>query len=106
MADRRTPLTALSTLARRPRLDVRPARLPPPPALPPPARRPRPAARPARPPLPAPVDPASRPARIVDNAVYSDGRRVATPDSPADSRATLDEGEGRLAWLGLYRPEP
>jgi magnesium transporter len=85
MADRRTPLTALSTLTRRPRIEIRPPR----------------AAAPAV--APAPED---RAARIVDNAVYSEGRRVAAPESPADSRTALDEGEDRLAWLGLYRPEP
>ncbi len=86
MADRRTsPLTALSTLTRRPRTDAR-------------LRR---AALPA----PAPVSPPAR-SRMVDNAVYSAGRRVATPDTAAESRAELDFDDGRLAWLGLYRPEP
>src|SRR4051812_2900176 len=86
MADRRSsPLTALSTLTRRPRADV---------------RAPRPAL-----PGPAPAAP-SRASRMVDNAVYSAGRRLATPDTAAESRAELDLGEDRLAWLGLYRPEP
>jgi magnesium transporter len=84
MADRRRmPLPVLPTLARRPRVEVRP----------PPSRTPPP-------PTEAP------PSRIVDNAVYSAGRRVATPDSAAESRAVLAEGDERLAWLGLYRPEP
>ena len=43
---------------------------------------------------------------MVDNAVYSEGRRVATPESAAESREELAAGEDRLAWLGLYRPEP
>jgi magnesium transporter len=43
---------------------------------------------------------------MVDNAVYADGRRIATPESAAESRALLDGGPDRLAWLGLYRPEP
>jgi magnesium transporter len=43
---------------------------------------------------------------VVDNAVYSEGRRVATPGSAAESREELAAGEDRLAWLGLYRPEP
>jgi magnesium transporter len=84
MADRRRmPLPVLPTLARRPRVEVRPplSRTPPPPTEAPPSR-------------------------IVDNAVYSAGRRVATPDSAAESRAVLAEGDERLAWLGLYRPEP
>ncbi len=83
MTDRRlAPLTALSTLARRPRADVR---LSPPASTPPPVDGPSP---------------------MVDNAVYSAGRRVATPATAAESREELDQGEERLAWLGLYRPEP
>lgn len=31
---------------------------------------------------------------------------MATPETVADSRAELDQGEDRLVWLGLYRPEP
>jgi magnesium transporter len=80
MADRRLALPVLPTLTRRPRVDV-------------PAVR----AVPAPPP---------RPSQVVDNAVYSGGRRIATPESAAESRAELDAGEERLAWLGLYRPEP
>ncbi|RFU20850.1 magnesium and cobalt transport protein CorA [Geodermatophilus marinus] len=85
MADRRrAPLTALSSLTRRPR-----------PALT--------LAAPAPAPAPAPD---RRPSRIVDNAVYSSGRRVATPDSVAESHEWLAEDDERLVWLGLYRPEP
>jgi magnesium transporter len=85
MADRRpSPLSALSTLTRRPRVDLRP---PP---------------RPAPAPQPAP----DRPSRLVDNAVYSNGRRVATPETVEESLAELAQGEDRLVWLGLYRPEP
>ena len=85
MTDRRlAPLTALTTLTRRPaRVDVR------------------------TPLAGAPVIvPSAGPSRVVDNAVYSDGRRVATPASPEESRDELAAGEDRLAWLGLYRPEP
>ena len=90
MADRRRmPLPALSTLGRRPRLDVRG-----------PAGR-LPVASSAAP-APASVGPS----RVVDNAVYSAGRRVATPESAAESLRELAEGEGRLVWLGLYRPGP
>jgi magnesium transporter len=85
MADRRTPLTALSTLTRRPRVEPRPK--PPVPAVP-------------------PADPRGAQSRIVDNAVYSGGRRVATPVTAAESREELVHGEDRLVWLGLYRPEP
>lgn len=85
MADRRRmPLPVLPALARRPRLEVRP-----------------PVSRPD-------VPPPSRvgPSRIIDNAVYSAGRRIATPESAAESRAVATEDDDRLAWLGLYRPEP
>lgn len=85
---RRAPLTALSTLTRRPRVEV----------FTPTARTPAPA------PESTPRPPA--PSRMVDNAVYSDGYRVATPESAAESRQEVTEGEGRLAWLGFYRPEP
>nr|MDP9461591.1 transporter [Actinomycetota bacterium] len=80
---RRAPLTALSTLARRP---VRGE---------------------FRAPVGAPATPSTPPgrSRMVDNAVYSAGRRVATPETAVESRRELAEGEERLAWLGLYRPE-
>ncbi len=84
MTDRRlAPLTALSTLARRPnRTDA---------GLP--TDR-----------VASPVVPAVR-SRMVDNAFYSGGRRVATPATADESRQQLAEGEDRLALLGLYRPE-
>ena len=81
MADRRLALPALPALARRPRTDVHVAR-----------------------PAPAPPVPSDR-SPVVDNAVYADGRRIATPPTAADSRAELDGEPGRLAWLGLYRPD-
>ena len=85
MSDRRrAPLTALTTLTRRPvRAEVRSHGAPA-------APQPAPAVR----------------SRVVDNAVYSEGRRVATPATAAESREEVAAGEGRLAWLGLYRPEP
>jgi magnesium transporter len=88
VSDRRrsAPRAALSTLTRRPRA-VLPARLPDRPAL-------------------APV-PADRPSRVVDNAVYAGGRRIATPVTPAESHEWLTEGfDDRMVWLGLYRPDP
>jgi magnesium transporter len=81
---RRASLTALSTLARRPRPELTLAPAPQPPAPAPPQRQ----------------------SLIVDNAVYSSGRRVATPDSVAESHEWLVEDPDRLVWLGLYRPEP
>jgi magnesium transporter len=85
MTDRRlAPLSALSTLTRRP------------------VREPL-----APPPLGAMSSSTSvGRSRVIDNAVYSGGRRVATPASAAESREELAVGEDRLAWLGLYRPEP
>jgi magnesium transporter len=84
MTERRlAPLTALTTLTRRPRVG---------PQVPPTGH-------------PAPPVATGR-SRLVDNAVYAAGRRVATPDTLAESRAELAEGEDRMVWLGLYRPEP
>ncbi|MGZ4644457.1 MAG: magnesium and cobalt transport protein CorA [Blastococcus sp.] len=80
---RRAPLTALTTLTRRPRVEVRPV-----------------AGTGAE-----PVPPTAGPSRMVDNAVYSSGRRVATPASAAESRQELTDDPERMAWLGLYRPE-
>ncbi|MGZ6859600.1 MAG: transporter, partial [Blastococcus sp.] len=80
---RRAPLTALTTLTRRPRAEVRPV-----------------AGTGAE-----PVPPTAGPSRMVDNAVYSSGRRVATPASAAESRQELTDDPERMAWLGLYRPE-
>jgi magnesium transporter len=42
---------------------------------------------------------------VVNNAVYEDGVRVATPASLAETFATLAERPDALAWIGLYRPE-
>jgi magnesium transporter len=85
MTERRlAPLTALTTLARRPvRGDGRP-----------PVTR-----------VPQPPSPAGR-SRVVDNAVYSSGRRIATPDTVSETHEWLAEDDERLAWVGLYRPEP
>jgi magnesium transporter len=85
VSDRRrsTPRTALSTLT----------------------RRPRPVAV-VRPDRPVPASPAPPRSRLVDNAVYAGGRRIATPGSPAESHEWLTEGfDDRMVWLGLYRPD-
>ncbi|MCW2702512.1 MAG: Magnesium transporter, partial [Blastococcus sp.] len=85
MTDRRlAPLTALTTLTRRP---------------------PRVGVSATLAGVPPPAAPTGR-SRVVDNAVYSEGRRVATPATAEESRVELAAGEDRLAWLGLYRPEP
>jgi magnesium transporter len=81
---RRASLTALS-LGRRPRPELTLA--PPPASVPIPTER-------------------ERQSLIVDNAVYSSGRRVATPATVAESHEWLAEDPERLVWLGLYRPEP
>ncbi|MHA4854928.1 magnesium and cobalt transport protein CorA [Rhodococcus sp. MSC1_016] len=41
---------------------------------------------------------------IVDNAVYVDGIRAATPDTLDSTYEMLREKEG-MAWIGLYRPD-
>jgi magnesium transporter len=84
MTDRRlAPLTALTTLTRRPRVGGTLAPVAGPPTTPVVTGR----------------------SRLIDNAVYSGGRRVATPATLAESREELAEGEDRMVWLGLYRPE-
>ena len=40
---------------------------------------------------------------LVDDAIYVDGRRVATPETLQDVFAVLKEKKG-FAWIGLYRP--
>jgi magnesium transporter len=47
----------------------------------------------------------SRPrSRIVDTAVYVDGRRVASPGSLAQTYEELRRRPDGMAWIGLYRP--
>ncbi len=41
---------------------------------------------------------------LVDSAIYSDGQRVASPQSLADTYRELRERPGSMAWIGLYRP--
>ncbi|MCW3814462.1 magnesium/cobalt transporter CorA [Micromonospora sp. DR5-3] len=42
--------------------------------------------------------------RMVDSAVYADGRRHASPATLADTYRCLQELDGAMAWIGLYRP--
>lgn len=80
-------------------------RLPPIKALTPRARR--------RPTDPAPqltpphTDPPAftRDRSIVESAVYDAGRRVASPDTLADTYRSLREQDAGMAWIGLYRPD-
>ncbi len=53
-------------------------------------------------------DAASAPSasRIVDNAVYINGDRVASPASLAETYEALHRQPEGMAWIGLYRPEP
>jgi magnesium transporter len=72
------------------------------------ARRTRPVVVPHLPDRPVtPLPSAEQQSRLVDNAVYAAGRRIATPGSPAESHEWLTEGfDDRMVWLGLYRPDP
>jgi magnesium transporter len=70
-------------------------------------RRPRPVVAPRLPERPVTTLPPARQSRMVDNAVYASGRRIATPESTAESHEWLEQGfDDRMVWLGLYRPEP
>lgn len=42
---------------------------------------------------------------VIDNAIYVDGRRVASPTTLSQTAAALPP-EGGFAWIGLYRPDP
>lgn len=46
------------------------------------------------------------PVPLIDNAVYKDGQRVATPPTLDETFETLAEHPGGFAWIGLYRPTP
>jgi magnesium transporter len=42
---------------------------------------------------------------LVDNGVYVDGRRAASPDN-LDETYQVMRDRGAMAWIGLYRPDP
>ncbi|TDW54750.1 magnesium/cobalt transporter CorA [Kribbella pratensis] len=42
---------------------------------------------------------------VVDSAIYCGGRRVASPDSLAETYGELHQAPHSLAWIGLYRPD-
>jgi magnesium transporter len=46
-----------------------------------------------------------RSSRIVDTAVYMDGKRVASPTSLAETYERLHRQPEGMAWIGLYRPD-
>ncbi len=84
MPERRPPIKALSTLVRRP---------------------PSPASEPVD---GSEVEPTVTSAResVVENALYAEGRRTASPASLPETYRRLREQEGAMAWIGLYRPAP
>ncbi|WP_436772490.1 magnesium and cobalt transport protein CorA [Yinghuangia sp. YIM S09857] len=55
---------------------------------------------------PRPVEPPPLPVEnsLIDSALYVDGRRVASPDTLAETYRFLHERPGAMAWIGLYRP--
>ncbi len=48
---------------------------------------------------------ATREPGVVNNAVYVDGERLATPATLAETFALLATHPTALAWIGLYRPD-
>ena len=80
-------------------------RLPPIKTFPPRARRR--ATDPAPQPAPTLAGPSvlARERSIVESAVYDAGRRVASPDTLAETYRSLREQEAGMAWIGLYRPD-
>lgn len=50
-------------------------------------------------------DVATREPGVVNNAVYVDGERIATPATLAETFSLLAKHPEALAWIGLYRPE-
>lgn len=48
---------------------------------------------------------ATREPGVVNNAVYVDGARIASPATLAETFAILAQQPAALAWIGLYRPE-
>ncbi|WP_437178914.1 magnesium/cobalt transporter CorA [Kineococcus endophyticus] len=51
-----------------------------------------------------PAVPMSRGSSLIDSGVYEDGHRVVSPTDLVSTVAALREREGRVAWMGLYRP--
>jgi magnesium transporter len=50
------------------------------------------------------VEPRDQRPSMVDSAIYSKGRRVASPRSLAETYRALDDTRDGVAWIGLYRP--
>jgi magnesium transporter len=51
-----------------------------------------------------PAGAATRGSSLVDSGVYLRGERVASPKDLVGTLTSLREEEGRIAWMGLYRP--
>jgi magnesium transporter len=54
---------------------------------------------------PGAASPTERRSRLVDSAVYVDGKRVSSPTSLPATFESLREHADGMAWIGLYRPE-
>ena len=67
-------------------------------------RRP-PVADPAIPPREPQPEPVDKKSSVVNNAIYSHGRRVATPADLDETYFTLAKHADSMAWIGLYRPD-
>ena len=48
---------------------------------------------------------AERRSSIINNAIYVDGCRVASPATLGETYAHLERHTGAMAWIGLYRPD-
>jgi magnesium transporter len=66
------------------------------------ARRHHPVAKPVP---AAPREPKPNGHSVVDSAIYTDGRRVASPKSLAETYRALHKSADSMAWIGLYRPD-
>ncbi|WP_433131668.1 magnesium/cobalt transporter CorA [Micromonospora sp. CA-240977] len=53
---------------------------------------------------PSAVSPDSPTGGLVDSAVYVRGHRFASPSGLAETYRCLQEQDGAMAWIGLYRP--
>jgi len=49
--------------------------------------------------------PGPRASHIVDNGVYLEGMRIASPGTVHETVVELDRHPGSLGWIGLYRPD-
>ncbi len=52
------------------------------------------------------VPPVMPPGTMIDNALYRDGRRVATPSTTAEASQLMLAEPDTMSWIGLFQPEP